>query len=99
MVCCVPGASPSQMMATWSARLARCRSMQLAEMLRTPSSYHLIETSGYLKEVFLILVGGLIQSRRLACSAQKPSGSLTERAYIWAYFSGVTKVRARISAL
>jgi hypothetical protein len=40
----------------------------------------LIETLGYSKLVFLILVGNLTQSIRLACSAQNPSGSLIERA-------------------
>ena len=33
---------------------------------------------------------GLIQSMRLACSAQNPSGSLTERAYISRYFASST---------
>jgi hypothetical protein len=34
------------------------------------------------KEMFSILWGVLIQSTRLACSAQKPLGALTERSYI-----------------
>src|SRR3569623_1151630 len=86
-------------MATRSPRVLRCRSTQLAEMLRTPSSDHLIETLGYAKVVFLILVGALIQSMRLACSPQKPSGSLTERAYICSYCSAVTSVRALAASL
>ena len=40
------GSSPSQMIAICSPRVARCRSRQLAETLRVPSSNHLIETSG-----------------------------------------------------
>jgi hypothetical protein len=40
----------------------------------------LIEISGYSKLVFLMTVGALIQSSRLAWSAQNPSGSLSERA-------------------
>ena len=40
------GSSGSQMMAICLPRFFRCRSMQLAETLRVPSSNHLIETSG-----------------------------------------------------
>jgi hypothetical protein len=39
------------------------------------------------KSTSLILVGGLTQSIRLACSAQNPSGSAIERAYISRYFA------------
>ena len=56
--------------------------MQLWATLVTPSSNHLIETRCGSNEVFLTLVNGLIQSMRLACSPQKPSGSFTERSYI-----------------
>jgi hypothetical protein len=47
------GSSPSQMIAIWSPRVARCRSMQLAETLSVPSSNHLIETLSGEKVVFL----------------------------------------------
>ena len=56
--------------------------MQFQATLRTPSSNHLIEMLPGAKEVFSTLVKGLIQPMRLACSAQNPLGSLTERAYI-----------------
>ena len=49
--------------------------MQLAATFRTPSSNHLIETLPGAKLVFLTRVKGSIQSIRLPCSAQKPSGS------------------------
>src|SRR5215831_13777982 len=87
------GSSPSQMIAVWLARLARCRSMQLYAALRTPSSNHLIETLPGPKELFLILVGALYQCRRLAVSAQKPFGSLSERAYISLYLSASISAR------
>ena len=48
--------------------------MQLAETFRTPSSNQRMRKSSLLKETSLIRVGGVIQSRRLACSAQKTSG-------------------------
>src|SRR5688572_1402334 len=38
-------------------------------------------------EVFLILVGCLTQSSRLAISAQNPSGSFTERSYMARYLA------------
>src|ERR1700691_2394618 len=87
------GLSPSQMMAVWSPRLSRWRSMQFQATLRTPSSNHLIEILPGANEVFSILVGGLIQPMRLACSAQKPLGSLTERAYISLYLAESIKAR------
>ena len=46
----------------------------------------------------MILVGALIQSRRLACSAQKPSGSFTERSYIARYLAASQKARSAHSA-
>ena len=48
-----------------------------------PSSYHLIETLGYSKVVFLIFFGALNQSSRLACLPQNLAGSLTDSAYIF----------------
>src|ERR1700744_2109304 len=87
------GLSPSQMIAVWSPRLARWRSMQLAATLSTPSSNHLMEMLPGANEVFSTLVNGLIQSTRLACSAQKPLGSLTERAYMSRYLAWSTKAR------
>ncbi len=51
-----------------------------------PSSNHLIETLPGPNEVFLTLRNGVIQVMRLACSAQKPFGSATERWYISWYF-------------
>ena len=59
----------------------------------TPSSNHLIETLSGPKETFLILLGVLYQWRRLACSAQKPFGSLIERSYISWYFAASTCAR------
>src|SRR5882724_5637323 len=92
------GLSPSQMMAVWSPRLARCRSMQFQATLRTPSSNHLIEMLPGAKEAFSTLVKGLIQPTRLACSAQKPLGSLTDRAYISRYLAPSTQARPAHSA-
>ena len=63
-----------------------------------PSSNHLIETLSGAKEVFLTLVNGLIQSMRLACSAQKPFGSATERSYISWYLASLMKARCFHSA-
>src|SRR6202790_4459644 len=92
------GLSPSQMMAVWSARVWRCRSMQFQATLRTPSSNHLIEIWPGANEAFSTLVKGFIQPMRLACSAQKPLGSDTERAYIWRYLLSSTKARLAHSA-
>src|ERR1700747_2036062 len=87
------GSSPSQMMAVWLARLGKCRSMQLAATLSTPSSNHLIEMLPGANDQLSILCGVFIQSRRLACSAQNPVGSETERAYISLYLAWSTKAR------
>src|SRR5881227_4366234 len=87
------GLSPSQMMAVWSPRLSRWRSMQFQATLRTPSSNHLIEILPGANEEFSTLLNGLIQPMRLACSAQKPFGSLTERAYISRYLASSTQAR------
>src|SRR3982751_2102607 len=87
------GSSPSQMIAVWSPRLARWRSMQFQATLRTPSSNHLIETWPGANELFSTLVKGFIQSMRLACSAQNPLGSEIERAYISRYLASSMKAR------
>src|ERR1700760_2057239 len=87
------GLSPSQMMAVWSPRLSRWRSMQFQATLRMPSSNHLIEMLPGAKEVFSTFVKGFIQPMRLACSLQKPLGSLIERAYISRYLASSTKAR------
>src|ERR1700694_806110 len=92
------GLSPSQMIAVWSPRLWRCRSMQFQATLRTPSSNHLIEMLPGAKDVFSTLVKGFIQPMRLACSAQNPLGSLTERAYISWYLAESIKARLAHSA-
>src|SRR5882757_10796363 len=92
------GSSPSQMIAVWSPRLSRWRSMQLAATLSTPSSNHLIEMLPGANEVFSTLVNGLIQSMRLACSAQNPLGSEIERAYISRYLGWSIKARLAHSA-
>src|SRR6266436_4816612 len=92
------GLSPSQMMAVWSPRVWRCRSMQFQATLRTPSSNHLMEILPGAKEEFSTLVGAFIQPMRLACSPQKPLGSLTERAYISRYLASSTKARLAHSA-
>src|SRR6266700_6908097 len=81
------GSSPSQMMAVWSPRLSRWRSMQFQATLSTPSSNHLMEMLPGAKETFSTLWNGLIQPIRLPCSAQKPLGSETERAYISLYLA------------
>src|ERR1700721_2056924 len=85
------GLSPSQMIAVWLPRLSRWRSMQFQATLRTPSSNHLIEMLPGAKEAFSTFVKGLIQPMRLACSLQKPLGSLIERAYISRYLAWSTK--------
>src|SRR6476620_2456487 len=87
------GLSPSQMIAVWSPRLCRCRSTQFHATLRTPSSNHLMEILPGAKEVFSTLVKGFIQPMRLACSAQKPLGSATDRAYISWYLAESIKAR------
>src|SRR3984885_5670162 len=92
------GSSPSQMIAVWSPRFSRWRSMQFQATLRTPSSNHLIEILPGANEVFSTLVKGLIQPIRLACSDQKPSESLTERAYISRYLASSTQARLAHSA-
>src|SRR3978361_1492968 len=92
------GSSPSQMMAVWSPRLARWRSMQFQATLSTPSSNHLIEILPGAKDEFSTLVKGLIQSIRLACSVQNPLGSPIERAYISLYLAASMKARLVHSA-
>src|ERR1700709_1617649 len=87
------GSSPSQMIAVWSPRFSRWRSMQFQATLRTPSSNHLIEILPGAKDEFSTLVNGLIQPIRLASSVQKPLGSLTERAYMSRYFAPSTQAR------
>ncbi len=72
--------------------------MQFQATLRTPSSNHLIEILPGAKEAFSTLVKGLIQPMRLACSAQNPLGSLTERAYISWYLAESTQARLAHSA-
>src|SRR6202020_3644263 len=92
------GSSPSQMSAVWFARFGRCRSMQLYATLVTPSSNHLIETFLTSNDVFLTLENGVNQSMRLPCSAQKPSGSVTDRLYISSYLAALTHARFAHSA-
>src|ERR1700719_3877310 len=92
------GSSPSQMIAVWLARFSRCRSMQFQATLSTPSSNHLIEMLPGSNEQLPILCGVFIQSRRLACSAQQPLGSLTERAYISRYLASSIQARLAQSA-
>src|SRR5215475_3152489 len=92
------GSSPSQMIAVWLARLGRWRSIQLYAALRTPSSNHLIETLPGANDQLSILVGVFIQSRRLACSAQNPLGSESERAYISRYLASSIQARFDHSA-
>ena len=75
------GSSGSQMMAVWSALVARCRSTQLAQTFSVPSSNQRISMLPGSNEVFFTRVNGLIQSTRRACSAQNPSGSDTLAAY------------------
>src|SRR5437764_2553124 len=92
------GSSPSQMIAVWSPRFSRWRSIQFHATLRTPSSNHLIEMFPGANDVFSTLVNGFIQPTRLACSAQNPSELLTERAYISLYLPSSTKARLAHSA-
>src|SRR5438045_9800147 len=92
------GSSPSQMIAVWSPRFSRWRSMQFQATLRTPSSNHLIEILPGAKETFSTLWNGLIQPIRLACSPQKALGSATELAYISRYLAASTNARLDHSA-
>src|SRR6266404_6043291 len=92
------GSSPSQMIAVWLPRFSRWRSMQFQATLRTPSSNHLIEILPGANDEFSTLLNGLIQSTRLACSAQNPSGSLTERAYMSRYLASSAQARLVHSA-
>src|SRR5947208_12782600 len=92
------GSSPSQMIAVWSPRLARWRSMQFQAAFSTPSSNHLIEILPGANETFSTLWKGFIQSMRLACSAQKPLGSEIEWAYISRYFASSIQARLVQSA-
>src|SRR6266705_7186170 len=92
------GLSPSHMIAVWSARLARCRSMQFIDTFVVPSSNHLIETLPGSKDVFFTFVNGLIQSIRLPCSAQNVSVVETDDAYMLPYFAASTCARRAQSA-
>src|SRR6516164_138489 len=92
------GLSPSQMMAVWFPRFSRWRSMQFQAALRTPSSKYLIEILPGSNDQFSIFVGAFIQPMRLACSAQKPLGSLIERAYISRYLASSIQARLAHSA-
>jgi hypothetical protein len=58
----------------------------------------LIEILPGSKEEFSTLVKGLIQPIRLPCSAQKPLGSLTERAYMSRYLGPSIQARLAHSA-
>ena len=75
------GLSPSQMMAVWSPRLSRCRSMQFQATLSTPSSNHLIEILPGANEAFSTLVKGLIQSDALGLFGPEAVG-IADRARI-----------------
>src|ERR1700750_1628732 len=92
------GSSPSQMMAVWSPRFSRWRSMQFQATLRTPSSNHLIEMLPGANEEFSTLVNGLIQPMRLASWPQNALGSCTERAYMSRYLAPSTQARFAHSA-
>src|SRR3954463_15591778 len=92
------GSSPSQMIAVWSPRFSRWRSIQFQATLRTPSSNHLIEMLPGANETFSTLWNGLIQPIRLACSPQNALGSATELAYISRYLAASTKARLDHSA-
>jgi hypothetical protein len=83
------GSSPSQMIAVWSPRLSRWRSMQFQATLRTPSSNHLIEMLPGAKETFSTLWKGLIQSMRLPVGPEAVRVE-TERAYISRYLASST---------
>src|SRR6516165_5706378 len=92
------GSSPSQMIAVWLARLGKWRSTQFQAAFSTPSSKYLIEMLPGANDQFSILCGGFIQSRRLACSAQNPLGSESERAYICLYLASSAQARLAHSA-
>ena len=53
------------MIAVWSARFAKCRSMQLAQTFRTPSSYHRMCRFFASYETSLTFEYGLIHSSRV----------------------------------
>ncbi len=72
--------------------------MQFQATFSTPSSNHLIEMLPGANEVFSTLLKGFIQPMRFPCSAQKPLGSETERAYISWYFASSTQARLAQSA-
>ncbi len=90
------GSSPSQISATSFSFLGKWRSTQLKQAFKTPSSYHLIDTSPS-KLVFLMIVGCLNQSILFDCTAQNTSGCSIEPLYIDSYFSSVIPIPLRIS--
>src|ERR1700744_60215 len=87
------GSSPSQMIAVWLPRLARCRSMQLAATLSVPSSTQRTCSLSGSQETSLTLVNGFIQSRRAASLPQNPSGSVTDSVYRAPYSDADTYAR------
>src|ERR1700761_135827 len=87
------GSSPSQMIAVWLPRLARCRSMQLAATLSVPSSNQRTCRLSGSQETSLTLVNGVIQSRRAASLPQNPSGSVTDSVYRAPYSNADTYAR------
>ena len=87
------GSSPSQMMAVWSPRLSRWRSMQFQATFRTPSSNHLIEILPGAKETFSTLVEGLHPVDALGLFGPEAVG-IADRAGIHFAVFGVVDVGA-----
>ena len=64
------------MIAVWSPRSARCRSMQFSDTLRAPSSNQRMWKSSLLKETSLTRVNGVRQESRSPIRRQKASGAV-----------------------
>ncbi len=87
------GSSPSQMMAVWSPRFSRWRSMQFQATLRTPSSNHLIEMLPGGEGDVLDLVGGLHPVDALGLFGPEAVG-IADRAGIHLAVLGVVDIGA-----
>jgi len=79
------------MIAVLSFLSLRCRSIQLAEAFKVPSSYHLILTSFLLNLTSLIFLYGLIQVILFPSTFQKSLLFLIELEYFFWYLALFTK--------
>ncbi len=80
------GLSPTQIIAVLSFLFFKCLSIQFAEALSVPSSYHFILTSVLLYLTSLIFLYGFIQVILLPSFFQKASLFLIESLYFFSYF-------------